>query len=732
MSGTRGPLRRIVHTSARHPWMTIAVWIVLIVGVTLGGAQTTSIVNEEFFTNDVDSLQGQRALDANFGDLDLETETIIVQSDDLTVDDPAFKERVTAVVAAVTPLDDRIQGVTNYYDAVDAPEAQALVSEDRHALLVPVTLTGEYVDLQALWDELDGTLGPFSDEQFHVGSYGAISNGELSAMVDEDMGSHILIGLPIAAIVLLLVFRSLVAPALPILLGVVTIAAATGIGKILSGVVEVDDVAYTTVTMIGLAVGIDYSLFILERYREERRRGLEKIDAIDVSGGTAGKAVLFSGGTVILGLVGLVFMPITIFQGMGIATGVTALVAVIGAVTLLPALIALIGDKVEFPRKMRFDVTATGPQQPKGMWAKITRGVMNRPGTVGAVVAGIMLVLALPTFTIQLGQTTIESLPDSDLRSNAQLISGYFGGGNEEPLEIVIPNDDAHQDGAKLLLNTLNADERFAGATATESPNGAITVIHAVLKMEPFSVAGQETVGDLRDNLVPDAFGRASNDVYVTGAPAEIYDFDEVMADNLPVVFAFVLGTSFVLLLLAFRSVLIPLMSIGLNLLSVGAAYGAVVAVFQHGWGADLFGFTQVESIVNWLPVMLFCILFGLSMDYHVFLLSRIRESWMESHNTEKAIVVGVSSTGRIITGAALIMVAVFATFALGRLVDIQQMGFGLAIAVLLDATLIRSVLVPSIMKLMGERSWWMPHSLRWLPSLHIEGAPRVEPASAD
>jgi len=272
------------------------------------------------------------------------------------------------------------------------------------------------------------------------------------------------------------------------------------------------------------------------------------------------------------------------------------------------------------------------------------------------------------------------------------------------------------------MVSSFEQDDRFGDVTTTVSDDGLLTRIDAVTRADPYSGDAEAIVNQIRSDIVPDVFGQQADSVYVTGETAFSVDFNSVLVDNLPSVLAFVLGLSFLLLMLAFRSIVVPLKAIILNLLSVGAAYGATVAVFQHGWGADLFGFTQVESIVSWLPVLLFCILFGLSMDYHVFLLSRIREQFDQTHDNEESIVFGLQSTGRIITGAALIMVSVFGAFASGQLVDIQQMGFGLGFAVLVDATLIRMILVPASMKLLGNANWYLPRWLHWLPDLRVEG----------
>jgi RND superfamily putative drug exporter len=570
---------------------------------------------------------------------------------------------------------------------------------------------------------------------FQVYSVGSLSSDEIGDIAEEDMSKDISIGMPVAAVILVVVFGALIAAGIPLLLGAITIVAGMGLAQLIGGVVYIDDTATSVMTMIGLAVGIDYALFFLERYREERRHGALKNDAIERAGATAGKAVLFSGGTVVLALLGLIFMPITIFQGMGIGTALTVVVAVAAALTLVPAVVRLIGDWINAPR---FGIMRKLKQQDqtgyahfedetrgRGLWGHLANGVMRRPLLSIALAGGFMLLCALPVLTMQLGQAGTESLPDSDFKHGLQLISQDFYAGVDAPVEIVIKGDANSQETQGFvtqLTDALAQDGRFGNASVTLSPDGQLTVVEIPTAADPYSPDGEQAVKDLRSDIVPAVFGDKDSQVFVTGDTAANLDFNTELNENLPNVFAFVLGLSFVLLLLAFRSVVVPMMSIVLNLLSVGAAYGIVVAVFQHGWFADMLGLTQVDVIANWLPVMLFCILFGLSMDYHVFLLSRIREHWDHTGDNEASVAAGVQSTGRIITGAALIMVAVFTAFATGRLAEMQQMGLGLGIAVLLDATLIRTILVPATMRMLGNANWYMPRVLNWLPNMNVEG----------
>ncbi|MGN6033325.1 MAG: MMPL family transporter [Thermomicrobiales bacterium] len=731
--------RALAGASARHPWRTVVAWIVLLAVLIAGSAFFGGNQNQDGggFTNRPESQVAQDLIDTHFGADDRASDTIVFHSDTLTVDDAAYRqvvERTAADLAAGWGSD--IASTANYYTLGDAPEAAALVSADRHSLLMPVTFLKEqdaYVGREEGF--LKAAEGAATGD-VEVHAVGDLSgSGTFGKIADEDTGKDISIGLPAAGVVLVVVFGALVAAFLPLLLGVVAILGTSAVVALMANVLEIGSTTMILATMIGLAVGIDYALFFMERFREERRKGALKVDAIERAGGTAGKALIFSGLTVILALSGLMLIPVTIFQGMALGAIVTVIFAVIAAITLLPALLRLIGDWINFPRvgTMRAlkrqdetgDLVLAERRQGRGMWGRIAEGVMHHPAVSAVVAGGLLILAALPVFTMQIGEQSFASMPDTSFTRGYAILARDFAAGMQEPVQIAIEGD-ATSASTKAqvdaLLAALGADDRLADPTVQVAPDGTLILVDAVLTVDPSSKEAERLIDDLRTQVVPSVFGSAASSVHVGGSTASTYDFDTALTDRLPVVFAFVLGLSFLLLMVAFRSLLVPAMSIVLNLLSVGAAYGLVVAVFQHGWGADLFGFTQVDVVTNWLPVLIFCILFGLSMDYHVFLLSRIRERWDETGAVDESIVFGVRSTGRIITGAAAIMVAVFAAFAMGRLVEIQQMGFGLGVAVLVDATIIRTILVPALMKLMGERAWWFPRWLAWMPNPKIEG----------
>jgi RND superfamily putative drug exporter len=410
-------------------------------------------------------------------------------------------------------------------------------------------------------------------------------------------------------------------------------------------------------------------------------------------------------------------------------------IAVASAVTLLPAILRLLGDWTNFPRVglmrklKRQDQTGVSEfpleHRGQGVWGHLANRVMRRPGIAFIATLAVLLLAAAPVLTMDLGTQPSETLPESNFRDGALILGEDFAAGEDNPLQIVVAGD-ANAASTSTAVDTfvaeLDADGAFAPARVTISPDNKLTLIEVSTIADPYSKTTENSIDRLRDVVVPATFGDQDVQVFVSGDPALAYDSDTALIERLPVVFAFVLGLSFLLLLIAFRSIVIPIASILLNLLSVGAAYGLTVAVFQHGWGNDLFGVMHTPVITSWIPVFLFCILFGLSMDYHVFLLSRIREHMDHSNDNEESIVVGLQSTGRIITGAALIMVSVFGAFTLGRVAEIQQLGFGLGVAILLDATLIRTILVPATMKLLGRANWYMPRLLSWLPDFRVEG----------
>nr|MBA2753626.1 MMPL family transporter [Chloroflexia bacterium] len=571
-------------------------------------------------------------------------------------------------------------------------------------------------------------------------------NEEVNSLTEEDIARGESIGAGIAFLILIIIFGALVAAFVPLILAILSIGIAFGLAALVSQVSELSFFVTSMVTMIGLAVGIDYALFVVERYREERRRGATTQDAIVIAGGTASRAVLFSGLTVVVALAGMFIVPNNIYRSLSIGAILVVVVAVVATLTLIPAVIALLGDKLDWPRRPRYDAAMAAKQAAwdretvhGGFWGTITRVVMGRP-IISLVLAVAFLVLcSLPYFDLNAGFNFASSLPE-DLESKAafDILDAEFSAGLISPVEIVVegPQDDPATQGAITTLTQRLGEATTAGggplygpATTTRSADNEIALISVPMNLDPNADAATDAIGQLRGDIVPPVEAALpSGQILVTGITANNVDFFEMRDAYTPIVFLFVLGLSFLLLMVVFRSLVVAAKAIVMNLLSVGAAYGLIVWVFQQGNLIGLFGFQQVEVIEAWLPLFLFSVLFGLSMDYHVFLLSRIREHYDHSHRNAESVAVGLQRTAKIITGAALIMVAVFGGFASGRLVFLQQMGFGLGVAVLLDATIVRSILVPAAMALLGDRNWYLPRWLHWLPDLRIEG-PAAEPA---
>jgi len=668
-----------------------------------------------------DQLQAQRLVD---GSPDA-TEVVVVRSATATVEQPRFRRRVETLAAKL--LQAGAIRVSTFYDTGD----RRLVSRDEHAsgMLVALGRDGE----DKAEDAVDAVRRADGQAGFDVAITGEFTlDGDFAALAEEDLRNGELgFGLPVALLVLLLVFGSVVAGLIPLLLAVVSITVALALVALVGQAFPLSVFATNMLTGMGLALGIDYSLFILSRYREERQRGRERADAIAATGATASRAVLFSGIAFTLAMLGLLLVPSTIMRSLAVGAITAALVSVAAALTLMPALLGLLGDRVD---ALRIPVFGQGARQPESrFWARIVRGVTRRPrlGLVPVTVA--LLALAVPVLSMRSGEAGVQTLPDRLTAKQGYLaLNAAFPGETTEPVEIVVDGDagsPAVRAGIARLTREIAGSELFGPPETETSRTGDLTVLTVPIQGDPLSAQALDAVRDLRSEQLPAAF--PDTEVLVAGDTAESIDASDTMNRWLPIVLAFVLGLSFALLTIAFRSLVAAAKAIAVNLLSVGAAYGLLVLVFQEGIGNELFGFPQVDAIEAWVPLFLFAVLFGLSMDYHVFLLSRIRERYGQTRDNTDAIVHGVASTGRIITGAALIIIAVFSGFARGELVMFEQMGFGVALALLLDATVVRLILVPAAMQLLGDRNWYLPSWLRWLPDIHVEGdarKPRARP----
>ena len=666
---------------------------------------------------------------------------VLVTSPSSAALDPAFPEAVRDVEAAIV----RKGGAdlaSSPYSGFDAKQqAASLVSSDLRTTLVPVPIaeisTGNV-------DRLREVAASASNDRFTVQVAGqAALYADFMKLAEEDMRKSETIGLAVALVVLVVVFGSIVAAVLPLVMGLVAIAVALGLVALVGQVFRFNLFVENMVTMIGLAVGIDYSLFIVSRYREERKKGFAKFDAIARSGGTASRAVFFSGATVVLALLGMLIIPVSIFRSLSGGAILVTLSAIAASMTLLPAILGLLGDKVNWPRLSRRARVETPHDPQGGFWDRMSRRVMAQP--VMFLVAGVLILGALGGFFFQLHRGTsqnVSQLPDAFLSRQAflTLVREFDSGGRTDPAQIIMTGD-VGQPAVAAALERLNQgiadDPTFSDQTVTtSSEDGRALLVSAYFAGDPLNDAAFQGIRDLRSTIVPNAFRGVDGVTTLVGGNTGMFtDFLSIVDRYQWVVLAFVLGLSFMLLTVVFRSIVVPVKAIVMNLLSVGAAYGAVTLVFQKGVGIGLFqalgfSFKRVEAIEAWLPLFLFSVLFGLSMDYHVFLLTRIREEYDKTKDNTEAVAYGLRTTAGIITGAALIMVAVFIAFAAGRLGMMQQMGFGLAVAVFLDATIVRTILVPASMRLLGDWNWYLPSWLQWLPQLRVEGGEEAEPVT--
>jgi uncharacterized membrane protein YdfJ with MMPL/SSD domain len=731
----------VARASSRHPWRTLAVWLAVIVGSgALSSALLSGVLNQDIaFTNKPESVKAQDVLDARFAQGGSEvdtTEFFVIQSDSLTVDDAPYQGLVGKIKGQIAALDgETLAGPpTTYYDVAKQSKEQAagLVSQDRRTTLIAVGLKDSndsaIEEIRAVADRND--VDGFTVQVAGQGTLEA----DFTKIAEEDLRKGESIGIGIALIVLIVVFAAVVAAIAPIVMALFAIAVALGLVTLIGQIFEFNLFVTNMVTMIGLAVGIDYSLFIVSRYREERKKGFGKLEAIGGAGATANRAVFFSGLTVVLALLGMFIIPTTIFRALAGGAILVTIASLAASMTLLPAILALLGDRINWPRLSRRARVDSAFDPRGGFWDRITRRVMARP--VVFLVASVLVLGGLGSFYLQLNAGTSQNVSQlsDDLRSKQAFLTleREFAGGVTDPAQIVITGDvqsGAAQDAIAKLRQSIAEDGAFAPRTDVKtSKDGTAVEVDAFFKADPNNGAAFQGIRDLRSQIVPAAFdGVDGVEVFVGGNTAFFTDFLDVASRYQWIVLAFVLGLSFILLTVVFRSVVVPVTAIIMNLLSVAAAYGAVTLVFQKGAGIGFFNaigfqFQKAEAIEAWLPLFLFSILFGLSMDYHVFLLSRIREEYDKTHDNTESVAYGLRTTAGIITGAALIMVAVFIGFAAGRLGPLQQMGFGLAVAVFMDATIVRTLLVPATMRLLGDRNWYLPRWLQWLPRVNVEG----------
>jgi uncharacterized membrane protein YdfJ with MMPL/SSD domain len=721
---------RMGRWSASHWKTAVFGWLAFVLVALVAGNVVGTKQIDDADVNVGQSHKADKILEQGFPQADPQTEVVLIQSARQVAEAPEYRTVVGEVVSAVAG-----NPVVKNIESPLAPGNEAQISKDRRSVMVTWDMKGEYDEATKKIDAIEAAVAKVGDRHpaFSVGEAGAISSGKaLDEMFNNQLKQAGERSIPITFIVLLLVFGALVAVGVPLLLALSGVLATIGLVALPSHVIPMDQNVAAVILLIGLAVGVDYSLFYLKREREERAAGKSSRAAIEAAAATSGRSVLISGITVMIAMAGMLFSGDKTYLGFGIATMMVVGIAMLGSLTVLPALLSKLGDRVEkgkipYLHRLRRD---SGENR---MWKRILTPALRRPGIAAALSAGALLLLAVPVLSLHPSQSGLDALPDSAKTvPTIKAIDKVFGSGSIDAAQVAIQGN-IDSPATQNAINELK-QKTIAAGIASSTIDIEVNAAHTVARVDiPLIGNGTDSVSNgalrtLRNDILPATVGTVSNVEYgVTGTTAASSDWNALMKSKTPIVFAFVLVFAFLLLLVTFRSVVIAAKAVVLNLLSVGAAYGVLVAVFQWGWGEGLLNFESNGGIASWLPIFMFVILFGLSMDYHVFILSRIREAYDRGMKTEDAVAHGITTTAGVVSSAALVMVGAFAVFALMPIIDMKEMGVGLAAAVLIDATLVRAVLLPATMKLLGDWNWYLPKWLEWLPRLDHE--PRADRA---
>jgi uncharacterized membrane protein YdfJ with MMPL/SSD domain len=733
---------RMGHWSATHWKTAVFGWLACVILLFAFGNIALGL--KQIDINDAgvgQSHEADQILKKAFPERAPQTEFVLVQSTSRTVDDTAFRSTVNDVIGSVQSSP-AIKNLDSPYTARNA----ALISDDRHAAMVKWEMKGDADRAQDNIDALSAATDKVGTQHagFFVGHAGVSSNKGLDKMFGDQLKLAGERSIPITIAVLLIVLGSLVAVGIPILLALSGVLATIGLVAVTSQVVPADGNVNAVILLIGLAVGVDYSLFYIKRWREERAAGKDPDAALAVAAATSGRSVLISGFTVLIAMAGLFFAGDKTYLSFGIATMIVVGVAMLGSLTVLPALLSKLGprvDKGRIPFVHRFRNDAGGSR----LWRAILRPTLKHPAIAAALAGGLLLLLALPALRLHTAQSGLEALPkNAPTVDTIQRVQDAFSNGNVAPAIVAVEaNTDspATQRGiAALKARALASGQAKRPIDVEVNASHDVARVTIPLVGNGVDAKSNDAVNTLRNDILPATIGKVPNATFaVTGTTAQSVDQNALLKSKAPIVFGFVLIFAFALLLVTFRSIVIALKAIVLNLLSVGAAYGALILIFQYGWGESLFDFSSNGGIAYWLPIFLFVILFGLSMDYHIFILTRVREAYDRGMTTGEAVEHGISTTAGVVTSAAVVMVGVFAVFALMPILDMKEMGIGLAVAVLIDATIIRAVLLPASMKLLGDWNWYLPSWLEWLPRLEpdtpvererIEAPPALGPTA--
>jgi len=722
--------------SATHRRTAILGWLLFVVLATVVGGMVGQRNIEDSAGGNGESKRGDMIVDAaNFPEQS--GEQVLVQAKgSARADDP----QVTAAVKDVVSRLQRIDGVTGIESPLKASDRASTVSRDGRSVVVNFKLPGEAEDAEAA---VAAPLAAVAAVQkahpsVRVEQFGDASATKAIAKEDEkskkvsEMFSY-----PMTALILLIAFGALVAAGVPLFLGMTAVLGTIGLLGPLSQLSALSPAVAQVVMLIGLAVGVDYAMFYLRREMEERDKGHSAEAALEIASATSGRAVLISGFTVMAAMGGMFLAGNPIFSSFGAGTILVVGVAMVGSVTVLPAVLAALSRRgwTEKGRLPYFGKRRHATQGESRVWGAILDRVLKRPLVSVVIAGGLLVALTIPALSMQFKDPGLDGYSRSlPVMQTYDRIEAAFPGGAVPAVTVVKAKDVTApevQSAIRDLHDRALATGELSDPSAVDiSPDKTVATVALSVKGSGTDAASEHSLAVLRDDVVPVTVGRlAGAEVAVTGITAQSKDFLDVMKSHLPLVFGFVLSLAFLLLLVTFRSLVVPIKAILLNLLSVGAAYGVLTLVFQDGHGEGLLDFQSVGGIASWLPLFLFVILFGLSMDYHVFILSRVREAVDRGMDTASAVSHGIKSTAGVVTSAAAVMVFVFAGFAISTDQQMKQLGVGLAVAILIDATLVRAVLLPATMKLLGERNWYLPRGLRWLPKFEHE--PQVVPAGA-
>jgi putative drug exporter of the RND superfamily len=712
-----GPLYAIGRFCSRHHYPVIAAWILLAVALVVLGQASGDKTSENLTLPGTGSTRATELLEDNLPEQAYGSNPLVFETSTGKLTDPRYAE-------AIDKSATRLEALPEVNSAVSpvSPAGAAFLSEDERIGYIPVILgigPGEIDEREA--QQILDSAGPARAVGLET-SVGSYVGQQLSKPSTEQSEA---IGITAAVIILLFAFGTATAMMLPIASAVVGLTCALSIIRLLEQVVQIPGVASTLATMIGLGVGIDYALFIVTRHKLQLGEGMELRESIARATATAGGAVVFAGMTVVIALCSLAFAGIPMVATLGFTAAIAVVIAVCAAATLLPAMLGALGPKINSLR-IKHGKTHPDERKPHG-WLRWAEGVAARPWRSAIAALTVLVVLSLPIFQLELGQNDVGALPKSTTARQAyEALDTGFGPGYNGPLLVASEFKSAAE--AKQVVPKLEKEISGAADVAVVAEpacdeKGTVCVFTVISGSEPWTNETIELVEGLRDSVIPRALQGTKAESFVGGQTAGYIDLATQISDKLPLMIAIVVGLSFLVLLVAFRSLLVPIKAAAMNLISVAAAYGVVTAVFQLGWGSSLIGLDQAIPIVSFVPLLMFAILFGLSMDYEVFLLTQMREHFTQHGDERRAVTEGLANTGRVITSAAAIMVCVFTSFVLNGDPVVKEFGVGLAVAIAIDSTLVRCLLVPAVMVVLGRRAWWLPRPLgRFIPHISIEG----------